>query len=131
LLINNGDEDVKAIIEKSLKEINYHVRWSSEWVIRLGDGTAESHEKMNTALESLWSYTGEFFEEKILPQIDHKEIRSDWNNKVAAIFEEATLKMPGNTWMQTGGTTGKHTEHMGFLLTELQYMQRTFPNVNW
>lgn len=131
LQIHAGDEALKAIMEKSLKEIAYHVRWSSEWVIRLGDGTADSHDRVNHALENLWNYTGELFEQGLITGIDYRALQTKWENRVTKIFEEATLQVPGNSWMQTGGTSGKHTEHMGYLLTELQYMQRTFPNANW
>jgi ring-1,2-phenylacetyl-CoA epoxidase subunit PaaC len=133
-LQNNKDEQLTAICTKALKEIKYHVRWSSEWVIRLGDGTAESKQRMEFALTELWRYTGEMFilvdYEKELG-IDFSVLQNNWMEKVKAIFDEAALTIPENTYMQTGGKTGTHTENLGFILTELQYMQRTYPNSNW
>jgi ring-1,2-phenylacetyl-CoA epoxidase subunit PaaC len=131
-LQNNKDEQLAAIAAKSLKEIVYHVRWSSEWVIRLGDGTEESHNRMMKAVDELWRYTGEMF----VPAAYEKEIdvagsKETWLNKVKTVFEEATLTMPGRSFMQTGGKEGKHTEHLGYILTELQYMQRTYPGAEW
>ncbi len=133
-LQKNSDSTIAAIAEKSLKEVTYHLRWSSEWVIRLGDGTTESHQRMCTAIEELWRYTGELFlpapYEKELG-IDVSSLKEDWSKKVNAIFEEATLPLPENIFMQTGGKTGTHTEHLGFILTELQYVQRTYPGCDW
>jgi ring-1,2-phenylacetyl-CoA epoxidase subunit PaaC len=128
------DEQLAAITAKALKEIKYHVRWSSEWVIRLGDGTAESKTRMIKAIDELWCYTGEMFvpaDYESLFAIDFKVLENEWLQKVKAIFEEATLTIPEKTFMQTGGKTGTHTEHLGYILTELQYMQRTYPNSQW
>lgn len=133
-LQNNKDEQLAAICTKALKEIKYHVRWSSEWVIRLGDGTTESKRRMEHAIEELWRYTGEMFMPADYEQdsaIDFSVLKSKWIEKVKAIFEEATLAIPENTYMQTGGKAGIHTENLGFILTELQYMQRTYPNSQW
>lgn len=133
-LQNNSDRTLAAIAEKSLKEVTYHLRWSSEWVIRLGDGTAESRHRMCKATEELWRYTGELFlpvaYEKEL-EIDLSSLKEDWSKKIIDIFEEATLPEPENVFMQTGGKTGTHTEHLGFILTELQYVQRTYPGCEW
>ena len=133
-LQKNSDRTLAAIAEKSLKEVTYHLRWSSEWVIRLGDGTAESRHRMCKAIEELWRYTGELFlpvaYEKEL-EIDLSSLKEDWSKKVTDIFEEATLPEPENVFMQTGGKTGTHTEHLGFILTELQYVQRTYPGCDW
>jgi len=133
-LQNSSDEQLAAITAKALKEIKYHLRWSSEWVIRLGDGTAESHHRMLHAIDELWRYTGEMF----LPADYEKEtginfsfLKDAWMKKVKAIFEQATLSIPENVFMQTGGKTGIHTEHMGYLLAELQYVQRAYPNSEW
>jgi len=127
-LQNSGDEQLVAIAAKSIKETAYHVRWSSEWVIRLGDGTAESRSRMFKAVDELWRYTGEMF----LPAdyetlVDVSLLEKNWLDKVNEIFNEATLSVPENTFMQSGGKEGKHTEQLGFILTELQYMQRTYP----
>lgn len=128
------DETLAAIAEKSLKEVTYHLRWSSEWVIRLGDGTEESHGKMLKAIDELWRYTGELFipvaYEKEMG-IDVSSLKNDWHEKVKVVFDEAALVVPENIFMQTGGKTGTHTEHLGFILTELQYLQRTYPGVEW
>jgi len=133
-LLDSPDKTIAAIAEKSLKEVKYHLRWSSEWVIRLGDGTEESHTRMLTAIDELWRYTGELFVPATYEQesgIDLASLKNDWQNKVKAVFEEATLTVPENTFMQTGGKTGKHTEHLGYILSDLQYMQRAYPGSEW
>ena len=139
-LQNSKDEQLAAIAEKSLKEVAYHLRWSGEWVIRLGDGTEESNRRMQQALENVWMFTGEMFASTPFEQqaalegfgvdVTHT-LKEAWTHKVATVFEEATLEMPKNTWAQSGGKEGKHTEHLGFLLTEMQYLQRTYPNAVW
>ena len=131
-LSKSNDERIAAIAVKSLKEISYHVKWSSEWVLRLGDGNAESHERMKNSIDTLWMYTGEMF----LPAsyetfADLTTIREKWMQAVQEIFEEATLAIPENIFMQVGGKNGIHTEYLGFLLTDLQYLQRTYPNAEW
>lgn len=140
-LLHSTDSTIAAIAEKSLKEVAYHVRWSSEWVIRLGDGTDESHARMEKALAALWSYTGEFFQPadyeltavKGSIGADVAALQQVWWQQVQEVLAEATLPLPepGKTWMQTGGKTGKHTEHMGFLLAEMQYLQRAYPGASW
>ena len=133
-LQNNKEETLAAIAEKSLKEVSYHLRWSSEWIIRLGDGTEESHSRMLKALEELWRYTGELFIAAPYENdlgISISSLKHDWSKKVNTVFEEATLKAPENVFMQTGGKTGTHTEHLGFILTELQYIQRVYPGCEW
>jgi len=133
-LQKNSDETLAAIAEKSLKEVSYHLRWSSEWVIRLGDGTDESHSRILKAIDELWRYTGELF----IPVAYEKEagidvslLKNDWSEKVKAVLTEATLPVPENIFMQTGGKTGTHTEHLGYILTELQYVQRAYPGCEW
>lgn len=133
-LKSNPDEQLAAICAKALKEVTYHLRWSSEWVVRLGDGTEESHQRMLTAIDELWRYTGELFipadyETEI--GIDVAGFKEAWMVKVNSVFEEATLPVPDKTFMQTGGKTGVHTEHLGFILTDLQYLQRTYPGAKW
>ena len=138
-LQNSKDEQLAAIAEKSLKEVTYHLRWSSEWVIRLGDGTEESHVRMQKAINELWRYTGELFEAVgyELQAVsdgagaDVSKLKEEWMKKVKEVFSEATLPIPEKTFMQTGGKEGKHTEHLGFILTELQYMQRAYPGCEW
>ena len=138
-LQSSDDEQLAAIAAKSLKEVTYHLRWSSEWIIRLGDGTEESHRLMTKAIDELWRYTGELFElagfelrlmsEKI--GVDSSKLKEPWLDKIKEIFAEATLPIPEKTFMQTGGKEGEHTEHLGYILTELQYMQRAYPGCEW
>jgi ring-1,2-phenylacetyl-CoA epoxidase subunit PaaC len=138
-LKESNDETIAAIAAKSFKEVSYHLRFSSEWAIRLGDGTEVSRDKMQTALDDLWRYTGELYtpteletslsEAGIAP--DFGWIESQWKAKVDQILMEATLKIPEAGYMQSGGKKGIHTEHHGFILAELQYMQRTYPDLQW
>jgi len=130
-MIKSSDSQIAAIAAKSIKETNYHVKWSSEWVIRLGDGTDESNQRMKNAIEYLWQYTGEFFIAAEYEIIDVAALKNEWLEKVKSIFDEATLSMPENTFMQTGGKTGVHTEHLGFVLPEMQSLQRNFPGAEW
>lgn len=138
-LINSADEQLAAIAEKSLKEVTYHVRWSSEWVLRLGDGTKESHQRMLHAINELWKYTGELFQPMQYELqaasagigVDVTSLKEPWTNKVSEIFADGTLPMPGDVFMQLGGKEGRHSEYFGFILTELQYMQHTYPGCEW
>lgn len=138
-LQQSEDSQLAAIAEKSSKEVAYHLRWSSEWVIRLGDGTEESRSRITNALEDLWMFTGELFspaqyEQEMSKQgigVDVSLLREAWQQKVQTIFAEATLNMPKQTWAQSGGKQGKHTEHLGYLLAEMQHLQRTYPNATW
>jgi ring-1,2-phenylacetyl-CoA epoxidase subunit PaaC len=138
-LQNSKDKQLAAIAEKSLKEVTYHLRWSSEWVIRLGDGTDESNKRISNAIDELWRYTGEMFiaasyELRAMNDgidVDVSKLKEQWLNKVKEVFAEATLPVPEKTFMQTGGKEGKHTEHFGYILTELQYMQRVYPGCEW
>ncbi len=138
-LQTSADETLAAIAEKSLKETKYHLKHSSEWVIRLGDGTEESHKRIQDALDTLWRYTDELFlqddldleliEKGIVPDLE--EIRKDWQKTVDSVFNEATLELPKNNWKFSGGRNGMHSEHLGYILAELQYMQRAYPNMKW
>jgi len=133
-LQHTNDEQLAAIAAKALKEVTYHLRWSSEWVVRLGDGTEESHQRMLTAIDELWRYTGELFVAADYEAASGFEIallKDEWMKKVSHVFEEATLPVPEKAFMQTGGKTGTHTEHLGYILTELQYLQRTYPGAEW
>jgi ring-1,2-phenylacetyl-CoA epoxidase subunit PaaC len=133
-LQHSNDEQIAAIAAKALKEVTYHRRWSSEWVVRLGDGTEESHQRMLKAIDELWRYTGELFiaaDYETAAGFDITSLKEDWMKKISTVFEEATLPLPEKTFMQTGGKTGTHTEHLGYILTELQYLQRTYPNAEW
>ncbi|WP_207511135.1 1,2-phenylacetyl-CoA epoxidase subunit PaaC [Longitalea luteola] len=142
-LQQSTDAALAAIAEKSLKEVTYHVRWSSEWVIRLGDGTQESHDRLLTALDELWMYTGELFipagyeleAAKAGVGVDVSALKAGWLQRVNEVFEEATIgdALTGteNTWMQQGGKDGVHSEHLGYMLAEMQYMQRVYPGCEW
>lgn len=133
-LQQSKDVQLAAIAAKAIKETTYHLRWSSEWVIRLGDGTDESHLRMLHAIDELWRYSGELFEAadyETAMGIDLTSIKQSWTEKVTAVFDEATIPVPENIFMQSGGKKGVHTEQLGYILTELQYLQRTYPNSNW
>lgn len=138
-LTKSTDAHLAAIAEKSLKEITYHLRYSSEWMIRLGDGTEVSHEKMQNAVDDLWMYTGELTEMDQVDEImvaegigvDLNKIKPLYDQKVNEILEEATLQKPGDDWMQSGGKVGRHTEHLGFIMADMQFMQRAYPNMKW
>jgi ring-1,2-phenylacetyl-CoA epoxidase subunit PaaC len=138
-LQNGSDEQLAAIAAKSLKEVTYHVSWSSEWVLRLGDGTEESHERIQKAVNTLWQYTGEMFmpadyekalaDKNVIPDIIL--LKDNWMEKVSAVLNEATLAIPENTFMQTGGKNGVHSEKLGYILAEMQYLQRVYPGAEW
>ncbi len=131
---HSTNEQLAAMAAKSIKETAYHLRWSSEWVIRLGDGTAESHQRISKALDELWQYTGEMFMPAAYEQAsgtDAASLKEPWLQKVSAVLNEATLQIPVGTFMHSGGKEGMHTEHLGFILTELQYMQRAYPGAEW
>ncbi len=138
-LQDSKDEQLSSIAEKSLKETTYHLKHSSEWVIRLGDGTEESHERIQESLNNLYRYSHELFyqddsdalliSEGIVP--DLSELKNHWQDTLNEVFKRATLKLPDNNWKFEGGRFGRHSEHMGYLLADLQYMQRTYPNMEW
>lgn len=130
-LQQSNDVQLAAIAEKSIKETVYHLRWSGEWVIRLGDGTEESSRRTKEALNDLWPFTGEMFVAAPYEPSDVSSVKEEWRKKVMTVMEEATLEMPKEAWMQGGGKTGKHTEPLGRLLAEMQYLQRAYPNVTW
>lgn len=129
-----------ALAEKALKETKYHLRHSSNWVMRLGDGTDESHSRLENALAELWMFTGELFEDdavtktlaaqKICPL--PSSLRAEWDKLVAQVFSEAKLKSPAKeTYMQSGGRSGQHSEHLGYILAEMQILPRTHPDATW
>lgn len=132
---DGSDEQFAAIAAKAIKEVTYHLRWSSEWVIRLGDGTEESRNRMLTAIDNLWPYTGELFIAADYEKengYDVAAFKAGWLKNVSEVFSEASLPVPDeNTFMQKGGKQGIHTEHMGYILTELQYVQRAYPGCEW
>lgn len=138
-LAKSTDETLSAIAQKSIKEVTYHQRWSSEWVIRLGDGTEESKEKMQRALDEIWMWTGELFMQSedertlvsagVLP--DTSALKTEWDAEIKRIVEEATLNLPEDEPMQEGGKKGYHTEHLGYILAEMQYLPRAYPDATW
>lgn len=138
-LQKSKDLTLAAIANKSIKEVTYHQRFSSDWIKRLGDGTEESHQKMQTAIDDLWRYTDELFHQTEVDKamvaegigVNVTKLKVAYYQKVKDILEEATLKSPESKYFQKGGKQGIHTEHMGYLLTELQYMQRAYPNMEW
>ncbi|MBN8962946.1 MAG: phenylacetate-CoA oxygenase subunit PaaC [Rhizobiales bacterium] len=138
-MMNSRDATLAAIAAKSEKESAYHLRHSSEWMVRLGDGTEESHRRAQAAIDDLWAFTGEMFsvddsERGLIDAgiaVDPETLRSQWLKIVSGVLGEATLARPANDWMQKGGRIGHHTEHLGHLLSELQSMQRTFPGATW
>jgi len=152
-LRESRDSELAAIAEKSHKEVIYHLRWSSEWVIRLGDGTEESHDRIEKALDQLWKFTGELlvpagYERSLATAgvaVDVETLRALWEKKVGEVFAEAQLAWPGamtgisaqagvrakSEWMQTGGKDGRHTEELGYLLAEMQFLQRAYPGCEW
>jgi ring-1,2-phenylacetyl-CoA epoxidase subunit PaaC len=138
-LQNSSDETLSAIAKKSIKEVSYHTRFSSDWIRRLGDGTEESHNRIQTAINDLWTYTDELFHQTDADKamvtegigVDVTLLKTDFYQKVSSILAESTLTTPELKYFQKGGKQGIHSEHMGYILTELQYMQRTYPNMNW
>ncbi|RXK83566.1 1,2-phenylacetyl-CoA epoxidase subunit PaaC [Filimonas effusa] len=150
------DSELAAIAAKSLKEVAYHVKWSSEWVIRLGDGTEESRRRILKAISELWPFTGELFQSASWERetgvmedvaagacgmeassvagyaVDYASLKEDWMTRVAVVFEEATLDMPAfASWHQSGGKEGRHTEYLGYILAEMQFLQRAYPGSEW
>ena len=119
--------------------MSYHQRFSSDWIRRLGDGTEESHEKIQDAIDALWTYTDELFYETEVEQqminegiaVNISELKQQYYDEVTEVLEEATLRVPESKWFLKGGKEGVHTEHLGYLLSDLQYMQRTYPDMTW
>lgn len=138
-LQSSSDAVLAAVAEKSLKEVSYHLKWSSEWVIRLGDGTEESAARMQQAVNDRWSYTGELFQPSAADKdaaekgygLDPETLKADWMQRVEQVFAEANISIPKSTWMQHGGKDGVHSEHLGYILAEMQYMQRAYPGMEW
>lgn len=140
LLSDVEDEQFSGMVQKHFKEVKYHFRHSREWVLRLGDGTDESHERIQNAFDELWTYTGELFyqdevdallqDEKLAA--DSETFQTDWKNLVVDTLEEATLDIPDfNQYMAEGGRKGLHTEHLGHLLAEMQHLRRSYPDADW
>lgn len=138
-LQKSTDLTFSAIANKCIKEVSYHERFSLDWVKRLGDGTEESNQKMQDAIDNLWTYTDELFHQTEADKamvaegigVDVTKLKEGYYNKVSEILEEAKLNVPEPKWFQKGGKEGIHTEHLGYLLSDLQYMQRTYPKMEW
>lgn len=138
-LQNSNDFTLSVIAKKCVKEVSYHLRFSSDWIKRLGNGTSVSNEKMQEAINDLWTYTDELFyqtnaDKKMVFEgvgVDVTKLKNNYYSHINDILLEATLKIPESKWFQTGGKEGIHTEHLGYLLSDLQYMQRTYPNMEW
>jgi ring-1,2-phenylacetyl-CoA epoxidase subunit PaaC len=138
-LMKSKDEQIAAIAAKSIKEVRYHLRFSSEWMKRLGDGTAESHRRTQVAVDNLYRYTRELFQPTAVEQelqkvgiaADLNQIKPIYQQTLRTILTEATLTIPNDNWNYAKGKQGIHTEQMGFILSELQYMQRAYPDMSW
>ncbi|MES2957279.1 MAG: 1,2-phenylacetyl-CoA epoxidase subunit PaaC [Pseudomonadota bacterium] len=139
-LSGSGDEHMAAIAEKALKEVTYHLRRSRDLVVRLGDGSDESRRRLQNSFNDLWMYTGELFEVDEVDRLPHGHARSAdastlrerWLEELHDTFAHATLALPDpDAWMQRGGKQGRHTEHMGYLLAEMQFLQRAYPGARW
>jgi ring-1,2-phenylacetyl-CoA epoxidase subunit PaaC len=134
-----SDQGLHDIAMRALKEVKYHFRHSSQWMVRLGDGTDLSHERAQQSLDDAWRYTGEMF---VADEIDVQfqecfcgpdlcAIQSLWQADIECVISEATLKLPDAQWMASGGKQGQHSEQLGFMLAEMQYLQRSFPGATW
>lgn len=138
-LMKSSDERMAAIAAKSHKESLYHVRWSSDWVIRLGDGTEESHERMKKAIDALWSYSGELVNPNAIETqaiadgygVDLASIAEKRTTRIQEVLAEATLPIPESTYAHEGGKDGRHSEHLGYILADLQFLQRAYPGNEW
>ena len=138
-LLGSKDVNLKAIAHKSIKEVGYHKQFSADWVKRLGDGTDESHEKIQQAVNDLWVFTDELFhlsdDDKATIEsghgIDPNSFKSQYYDLISTTLEEAKIEIPQNKYFQDGGKQGIHSEHMGYILAEMQFMQRTYPDMKW
>ncbi len=142
-LARSSDARIAEIAAKALKEATYHAERSADWVVRLGDGTEESHRRMQQALDDVWTYTGEMFAPDATElalaaagiAVDSATLKPAWDAAVDAVLAEATLDRPTAEWMQgaltPGGRQGVHTEHLGYLLAEMQFLQRAYPDARW
>jgi ring-1,2-phenylacetyl-CoA epoxidase subunit PaaC len=131
--------DLAGIAAKALKETRYHARHSADWMLKMGDGTPESHDRAQNAIDELWRFTGELFESDETEQqlvtegiaVDRRTLRGAWRGEVTRILSAATLKVPDDGFMQRGGREGRHTEHLGHLLAEMQIVARSYPGAEW
>ena len=139
-LTQSTNKNISALAVKSLKEVNYHLRYASDWTMRLGDGTEESHQRMQNAVNELWNFTGDLFEidqidEELLKlgiAADMKKVEENWNKHIRLVLSDATLSVSEiNNFMRTGSRKGIHTEHLGFILAEMQFLPRAYPDAQW
>lgn len=138
-LMRSADDRIADIASKAIKEVAYHLRRSSDLVVRLGDGSAESRRRMQAAVDELWMFTGEMFNADETEELlgaqglasDPSTLKDAWLAIVSEVFDEATLTVPAGEWMQKGGKQGRHGEHLGLLLAEMQFLQRAYPNASW
>lgn len=138
-LARSADGRIAAIAEKAGKEVTYHLRRSTDWILRLGDGTEGSHARMQSAVDALWAYTGELFEMDDIDRLAYESglgldlaaLQPKWLEHVGRILSEATLQMPAEKWMQRGGKRGVHSERLGYILAEMQFLQRAYPGAQW
>lgn len=138
-LLKSSDENIAGISAKAIKEIKYHKKHASDWCIRLGDGTDESKVRMQTALNDLWMYTGELFETDEINEWLHEggiaadlsKLEGPWKTDIVDVLGQAKLTVPTSGYMQTGSRKGVHTEKLGYILAEMQYLQRAYPDAKW
>ena len=138
-LVDCTDRRVAEIAARAEKEIRYHLRHNTQWLVRLGDGTDESHTRAQGSLDNLWRFTGELFAADEVDNVFENEfdgpdlykIQEQWRDTVTSVLEDATLTMPDDEWMASGGKEGRHSEHLGYMIAEMQYLQRVHPGANW
>ena len=131
-LTDSTDPTLAAVATKAVKEVDYHRDHATGWTVRLGDGTEESHGRMQAALERLWPFTHELFEpDEVAGGVNPTTLRSEWDDHIALTLKEATLERPADGWKPTGGRRGIHTDHLGFLLAEMQHLHRSHPGAKW
>lgn len=138
-LAGSNEPRLAAIAVRAAKEVRYHLRHARQWLVRLGDGTEESQRRVQIAIDALWQYTGEMFSTDSVEEaaiatglgIDPATLKTDWDDYVDSALQEATLQRPESDWMASGGKQGRHTEHLGYVLAEMQFMQRAYPGVAW
>jgi ring-1,2-phenylacetyl-CoA epoxidase subunit PaaC len=135
-LLKSSDEILSGVAGKAVKEVAYHVDHATQWVLRLGDGTDESHRRMQAGLDALWPYTAELFASDELVQrldvaVDPSTLQEEWTRRVLAVIDESTCERPSASYQHSGGRDGRHTEHMGYLVAELQHVARSHPGATW
>ncbi|MBL7883062.1 MAG: phenylacetate-CoA oxygenase subunit PaaC [Bacteroidia bacterium] len=138
-LAQSKDETIAGIAAKAVKEVKYHLKFSTDWTLRLGDGTEESHNRIQKSFDDIWMFTAELFETNEVDAImvkegiapDYNNLKARWKKIITEVLLEATLKVPADAYMQTGSRKGVHTEYLGYILAELQYLPRAYPDAKW